>query len=142
MPAERYPVVWIGRAAVVTLPAEVDLTNADSVREELASVVSQGPVMLVADMSTTTFCDSAAVSALVRTFRQAAAGGCDMRLVASALAVRRVLAITGVDRLIGVYPSVVAALADPGASTAGQDRATHRRPAGETDPEGRATQPG
>jgi hypothetical protein len=32
---DAYPVLWIGQAAVVTLPVEVDITNADRVREDL-----------------------------------------------------------------------------------------------------------
>ena len=36
-----------------------------------------------------------------------------MRLVVSTPAVQRVLSITGVDRLVDVYPSVAASLAGP-----------------------------
>jgi anti-sigma B factor antagonist len=110
---ERYPVLWIGQAAVVTLPAEIDATNADQVREDLLSLINQGAMLLIADLSKTTFCDSAGVSALVRAFRRAAASDSRMRLVVSTLAVQRVLAITGVDRLLDIYPSVAASLAGP-----------------------------
>jgi anti-sigma B factor antagonist len=113
MPGKRCPVLWIGKVAVVTLPAEVDVTNADGVREELLSVVNEGAATLIVDMSTTTFCDSAGVSALVRTFRRAAASGGAMRLVVGTAAVRRVLGLTGVDRLVEVYPSVAASLGGP-----------------------------
>ena len=65
--------LWIGQVAVVTLPAEIDVTNANIVREELAAVLNQGAALLIADLSKTSFCDSAGVSALVRTFRRAAA---------------------------------------------------------------------
>jgi anti-sigma B factor antagonist len=108
---ERFPVLWVGQAAVVVLPAEVDLSNADTIREELLSVLNQGAVLLIADMSRTTFCDSAGVRALVRTFRRAVASASGMCLVVGTPAVRRVLAITGVDRLINIYPSVAASLA-------------------------------
>jgi anti-sigma B factor antagonist len=108
---ERYPVLWIGQVAVVTLPAEIDVTNADAVQDNLLSVVNQGASLLVADMSTTDFCDSAGVSALVRVFRRTSTGTGAMRLVVSTPAVRRVLSITGVDRLVDVYPSVAASLA-------------------------------
>jgi anti-sigma B factor antagonist len=107
------PVVWVGQVAVVTLPAEVDVTNADQVREDLLAVVNQGAVSLVADMSKTTFCDSTGVSALVRTFKRATASGGGMRLVVSSPAVHRVLSITGVDHLMPLYPSVAASLATP-----------------------------
>jgi anti-sigma B factor antagonist len=110
---ERYPVLWIGQVAVVTLPAEIDVTNADAIREELLAVLAQGAALLVADMSTTDFCDSSGVSALVRVFRHAATSATALRLVVSTPAVLRVLSITGVDRLVDVYPSVAASLAGP-----------------------------
>jgi anti-sigma B factor antagonist len=110
---ERCPVLWIGQASVVTLPAEIDVTNADATREELLTVLNQGAAMLVADMSKTVFCDSSGVSALVRVFRHATTSGTAMRLVVSTSAVQRVLSITGVDRLVDVYPSVAASLAGP-----------------------------
>ena len=113
MPEELCPALWIGRVAVATLPAEVDLTNADPVRDELLSVVSQGAALLVADLSMTTFCDSTGVSALVRTLRQASANEAVLRLVVNTPSVQRVLSITGVDRQLEVFPSVSAALAAP-----------------------------
>lgn len=98
---------------MVTLPAEIDATNADQVRESLLGVVNQGAASLVADLSKTTFCDSTGVSALVRTFKRATASGGGMRLVVSSPAVHRVLSITGVDHLMPLYPSVAASLAAP-----------------------------
>jgi anti-sigma B factor antagonist len=121
---EHYPVLWIGRAAVVSLPAEIDITNADQVREDLLSVLNQGAALLIADLSNTTFCDSAGVSALARGFRRAEASRSEMRLVVTAPAVARVLALTGIDRLLGLYPSVAASLEaspDPGNAPAAAD---------------------
>jgi anti-sigma B factor antagonist len=106
-------VLWIGRVAVVALPEEIDVTNADSIGEDLLSVLNQGAVLLVADMSKTTFCDSSGVSALVRTFRRAVANSSGLRLVVGTRAVHRVLSLTGVDRLVDVFPSVAACLAGP-----------------------------
>ncbi|MGH3204914.1 MAG: STAS domain-containing protein [Streptosporangiaceae bacterium] len=111
MSGEHYPVLWIGRTAVVSLPAEIDITNADQVREDLLSVLNRGAALLIADLSTTTFCDSAGVSALARSFRRAEASQSDMRLVVTTMAVQRVLTLTGIDRLLDIYPSVAASLA-------------------------------
>jgi anti-sigma B factor antagonist len=112
-------VVWIGQVAVVTLPAEIDVTIADTVRDELLAILGQGAVLLIADLSKTEFCDSAGVSSLVRTYRQASTSGSAMRLVVGTPAVQRVLSITGVDRLVDVFPSVAASLAGtPGAAGA------------------------
>ena len=124
MSGEHYPVLWIGRTAVVSLPVEIDITNADRVREDLLSVLNQGAVLLIADLSRTTFCDSAGVGAVARSFRRAKASQSDMRLVVGTLAVQRVLALTGIDRLLDIYPSVAASLAaspDPGHATATVD---------------------
>ncbi|HUA30018.1 MAG TPA: STAS domain-containing protein [Streptosporangiaceae bacterium] len=116
MPQEHFPVLWLGQAAVVSLPAEVDITVADQVREDLLSVLNRGPAALIVDMGGTTFCDSAGVHALVRAHKRAAASRTGMLLVVTSPAVQRVLAITGVDRLIGISPSVAEALAETGQS--------------------------
>ena len=102
----RFPVSWSGRTAVVTLPAEVDLTIADAMREALLSVLNQGALGLVVDMTTTTFCDSAGITALVRAARRAAATGATLRLAAAAPPVLRVFSLVGIDRLIDVHPTV------------------------------------
>ena len=133
--------VWVGRVAVVKLPVEIDVSNADQVREDLLMAVAQGASLVIADMSATTFCDSAGVTALVRAARKANASGTGLRLATSAPAVTRVLAITGVDQLIEIYPSVAAAMAAPGTEAA-RPGTPHTRPAGQADPGGRAPQPG
>jgi anti-sigma B factor antagonist len=143
-------VLWLGQAAVATLPMEIDISNADQVREDLLTVLNRGPTLLIADMADTTFCDSAGVNAIVRAYKRAAASGARMRLVVTAPTVRRVLAITGVDRLLGTYPTVAAALtaadhpAQDGPSHPGaEDGPPHpgHEPA-RTDPDGWAAQPG
>lgn len=108
---ERFPVQWSGRTAVVSLPAEIDLTIADALREALLAVLNQGAVALVADMTATTFCDSAGITALVRAAKRAAATGAEMRLAVTAPQVLRVFTLVGIDRLIDIHPSVAAARA-------------------------------
>lgn len=135
-------VVWVGRIAVVTLPAEVDISNAGELSQDLAAVVAEHASLVIADMTATTFCDSAGVTALVRAVRQANASATGLRVAAAAPGVTRVLAITGVDRLIEIYPSVAAALADPGNDAAGQGHTAHPGVAGQADSGGRASQPG
>jgi anti-anti-sigma factor len=126
----------------MALPAEVDVSNADQVREDLIAFFAQGASLVVADMSATTFCDSAGVTALVRAMRKATASGAGLRVAASAPAVTRVLAITGVDRLIEIYPSVAAAMADPGAAATAEEHTARPGSAGQADADGRASQPG
>jgi len=134
----RCPVLWIDRVAVTTLPAEIDITNADQVREDLLSVLDQGAVLLIADLGKATFCDSAGVAALVRAFRRAEAGGSRMHLVVSTSPVQRVLALTGVDRLLDIFPNVTGALAARNDSAARGDRAFGGSAAAAADSDGGA----
>jgi anti-sigma B factor antagonist len=111
VPEELFPVLWSGRTAIVRLPAEVDITIADDLREALLSVLNQSAVALVVDMTLTTFCDSAGITALTRAARRATASSAKIRLAATALPVLRVFSLVGIDRVIDVYPSAAAALA-------------------------------
>lgn len=111
MSPERFPVLRSGRIAVVRLCAEIDLGVADELREALLSVLNQGVRALIADMTATTFCDSAGITALIRAARRAAANGAVMRVAGVAPSVLRVFTLVGIDRMIDIYPSVDAALA-------------------------------
>ena len=111
---------WAGQTAVIRLPGEIDLTISDATREALLEVLNQRPATLIVDMSQTTFCDSAGISALVRAARRASASTIELRLVAIAAPVLRVFSLVGIDRLIGVYPSVADALS--GQATAMENR--------------------
>jgi anti-sigma B factor antagonist len=97
-------------AAVVALPAEIDISNDALVEDELTSALGNGLSVLVADGTRTTFCASAGMSALIRAHHQAAAAGTRLRVVASP-AVRRILELTGADHVLDTYPSLTDALA-------------------------------
>ena len=98
--------LWVDNAAVVSAPAEIDVVNAGDVLGCLLTVIRDGPAVLIVDLTATTFCDSAAVHALVHAFKEARASGVELRVVVGAPAVSRLLEITGVDQLIGTYPTV------------------------------------
>src|ERR1700689_2388082 len=94
---DRFAVTWSGRTAVVTAAGEIDLTNAEGLRDALLSALNAGALGLVVDMTTTTFLDSAGVTALVRASRRAAASDATLRLAVTAAAVLRVLNLVGID---------------------------------------------
>ena len=110
VPAGHLPVLWVDNAAVVSAPAEIDAANAGDVLEGLLTAIRDGPGALIVDLTATTFCDSAAVHALVKAFKEAGASGVELRLAAGGPAVSRLLEITGVDQLIGTYPTVLESL--------------------------------
>jgi len=96
---------------VVTVPAELDLTIADGLRETLLGVLNAGALAVVVDMTSTTFCDSAGIAAITRAVRRAVAHDATIRLAVTSPAVLRVLDLVGIDRLIDIYPDTSAALA-------------------------------
>ena len=108
---DTYPVRWMGRQAVVALPEHIDVSNASQIREELLWVINRGAVALIADMTGTLSCDHSGADAVMRAYQRALASGTQLRLVVTAPIVRRVLGISGLDRLIPVYPSLEAATA-------------------------------
>jgi anti-anti-sigma factor len=95
---------------VVTLPAEIDMANADRVGADLLAALAPGVTTVVADMTATTFCGSSGVRALVLAHRHAAAGGAELRLVAPSQGVVRVMEISGADAVLAIYPSLPDAL--------------------------------
>jgi anti-anti-sigma factor len=98
------------RPVVVTLPAEIDITNADRIGEELGSAIDRGAGIVVADMTGTRFCNSSGISTLVLAHRQAAANHAELRLVVLSAAVLRALKLVRMDCLLPIYPSLAAAL--------------------------------
>jgi anti-sigma B factor antagonist len=108
MPVADYEVRWVGQQAVVAMPAELDAAKADEIRRALLAAVGVDPAILIIDMSGTTFCDSAALKAIIGAHTQAVKTGTQLRLVATA--VLRILTIVGVDQLIPIYPTLEAAL--------------------------------
>ena len=98
------------RPVVVTLPAEIDITNAEAIGEALSSAIASGAKIVIADMTGTTFCNSSGISVLVQAHRQAAANHAELRLVVLSAAVLRALKLVRMDFLLPIYPGLDAAL--------------------------------
>jgi anti-anti-sigma factor len=105
------PERWADRLAIVVLPEHFGLPNVDQIREQLLSVLNRGALVLIADLSATVSCDHAGSDALARVYQRAVSSGTEMRLVVTSEIVRRVLTVSGVDRLVSHYPSLESALA-------------------------------
>ncbi len=102
---------WTGKQAVVTLPEDIDVSNAGQIREQLLTVINRGAAVLIADMTATVSCDYAGGEAVNRAYQRAVISGTDLRLVVTAHIVRRVISYNGLDRLVSIYPSLEAAQA-------------------------------
>jgi anti-sigma B factor antagonist len=96
---------------IVVLPAEIDVTNSEQVYQQLVAVLAPGVDTVIADLTSTVFCDSSGVHAIMHAYESAAARDVRMRLAVSpATSVRRVLELIGVGRLMPVHSSLQEAL--------------------------------
>jgi anti-sigma B factor antagonist len=106
------------RSVVVSLPAEIDMANAERIGGQLRVAVAAGPKVVIADMTATTFCDSMGMRMLVLAHRHAAARGTELRLLMPRPRVLRVMELLGIDAVLPVYHSREQALAGHGAAEA------------------------
>jgi anti-sigma B factor antagonist len=107
------PVASVSRdrgATVVTLAGELDLYNANSVRDALIECASEEPERLVVELSGVTFIDSTALGVLVEA-RTRLTNRRGFLLAAPGREVRRALEISGLDRHFAVYETVDDAVA-------------------------------
>ena len=92
---------------VVTLPSEIDVTNASEVQNALARALESGTAVVIADATETTFCDCAGVRALTRAHRRATAAGTELRVASATSAkVGRILGLTGAAQVLDTYPTL------------------------------------
>lgn len=110
MPTASFSVEVVSGVPVVATPDEIDITNAAGLRAALLEAAGHGNGTLVVNMSQTLFCDSAGLQALVRAHQRALAEGGEVRLVISGAPIRRLLTITGIDRIIPSFPALDQAL--------------------------------
>jgi anti-sigma B factor antagonist len=97
-------------AVIVQLVGELDLYNAQLLREKLFATAADGPERLVVDLSGVTFVDSTALGVLIET-RTRVANRSAFLLAGPGLEIRRALEISGLDRHFAVHSTLDEALA-------------------------------
>ena len=90
---------------LVTVAGEVDIATAPQLRERLAAPAAGGRPLIV-DLDRVTFIDAAGLGALVGAASRAAACGGSLYAVCARHQVRRLFAITGLDRQIPLARTV------------------------------------
>ena len=98
------------QALVVTVPAEIDMANADDLAGQLAATLAPGVPAVIADMTATRFCDSTGIAMLLRARKRAMANGTNLRVLPSP-AVLQVMHVLGVDAVLPTFHSLDEALA-------------------------------
>ena len=101
----------LDQPVIVPLPREIDVANAEDVGEQLCAAFAPGVTVVIADLSSTTFCDVSGIRQLVLARKRAVASNRVLRAVVPSAGVLRVLAILGLDRVLEIYPGLAEALA-------------------------------
>jgi len=87
--------------AVLHLAGELDLSTAPTLDAAIDEVLGDGRTGIVLDLAEVTFCDSTGMSAFIRGHHLCTAAGGALRLTGATGVVARVLAISGLDTLLG-----------------------------------------
>jgi len=96
-------------ACIVRLGGELDLYNANAVRQALVDACADGPDRLVVDLSEVEFMDSTALGVFVEA-RTKLPNRNGFMLAAPGLETKRALQISGLDRHFAVHETVPEAL--------------------------------
>jgi anti-sigma B factor antagonist len=94
---------------VVSLAGELDLYNAEEVRDALLDACAGEPSLLVVDLEEVRFIDSTALGVLIEA-RSRLGDRSGFRLAAPGLETRRALEVSGLDRHFLVHDTVAEAL--------------------------------
>ncbi|MCC9305762.1 STAS domain-containing protein [Kitasatospora sp. RB6PN24] len=100
-------------AVICRLRGEVDQDQRPELQNVLAEAVQKGLPQVVVDLSGLTFSDSAGLNALLRCRGDASAAGTELVLASPPPQMRRLLEMTGADRVFTICDSVRAALPGP-----------------------------
>jgi len=114
---------------VVSPQGEVDISNLSVLDQVLAEALQRRPRGLVVDLSGITYIDSGGVSSLLRAGQRFSGQGGQLALADGSRFVRRLLQMTGIDRIFPHYETLPAALAAPAPEThAPSERSSFARP--------------
>ncbi|MGH3307714.1 MAG: STAS domain-containing protein [Nocardioides sp.] len=106
---------------IVWVRGEIDLATAPGLMRELSVAVGADNCRVIVDLTHVTFMDSTGLNALVSARRRADAGNGEVRLVGASGMVRKVLRITGLERVFPVHSTIEESI---GPRSAGQHNGT------------------
>jgi len=96
---------------IVGFPDEFDVSNAGEMAEQLREAIAPGVAAVVADLTTTVFCDSSGVRIIVLARDWARTDNVELRLAVPPGPALVVMNLVGLDKLLPIYPSLDEALA-------------------------------
>jgi anti-anti-sigma factor len=99
------------RPVIVTMPEGIDAGNASAVGDTLEAAFTQGAMVVIADCTSTKFCDSIGFKTLLRINQKAREAKAELLFVLAPNGLlRRVLELLEMQDALAVYPSIDAAV--------------------------------
>ena len=118
-----------GGVVVVAVAGELDLCSSQTLREHLTAAVDSGASSIVVDLGELSFIDSTGLGVLALLARRLTLEATELMIVSPEGRARGLLAMTGLDRFIPVYPTRGEALRGEALRRGPQARLRSGRPA-------------
>ena len=99
---------------VIRVAGELDLSNVSEIRAMVADQCELRPSVLIFDLRELTYMDSSGLGVLVGAKRRLAANEGEVMILTEQNAVLKALSLSGLDRIIRVFPTEQALLASRG----------------------------
>lgn len=96
---------------LVELSGEVDLYTAPRFKDDLVAVINEGARDVIVDLARVSFMDSTALGVVISGVKRLHEVEGRLFVVAATRPVTRILAITGLDRVLSIFPTRDDALA-------------------------------
>ena len=107
----RVAAEWHGETPVAAVQGEVDASNVAEVGVALRGLVTNRSSVLVVDLSTTSYLDSAGINLMFALGDELRSRQLELRLVIPPkTSIARMLSITGLDRVYPTYPTAADAV--------------------------------
>lgn len=90
---------------VVVPPVRLDTTTKDGLTQQVKQIISQQATLVLLDLSRVEFVDSSGLGAIVAALKSLRSGGGELALCQPSDQVKTLLEITGLDRIIKIYPN-------------------------------------
>lgn len=95
-----------GPWTVLALEGEIDLYTAPKLKEQISTLVGRERAQIVVDLSRVNFLDSTGLGVLIGGLKRAREKGGELALAGPSDPVRKVLSITGLDKVFSLHDTV------------------------------------
>jgi anti-sigma B factor antagonist len=102
---------WVGRAAVVDVAGDIDLSHSVEFQQQLLGLLDQKPQRVVVNLTLVPYMDSSGVASLVKVLSRARKVGTQLHLFGLTPRVKSLFEITRLDSVFSIRATEAEALA-------------------------------